>query len=427
MQESTVVPSDLKRRSNETAHSSAPKRRRSNKDQLSPGVRVHLAVRVRLLSYRDSATDSIVLVVITPAPMVKPTPATSRHPTTEESTMVSPNRKRHSNEAAQSSATKRRRSRKEPPSSEVRVNVRVNVRLLSVRDLQTPSIVRVLDYRCHVFDPKAEAESFHFEGGGNVKPNVDQTFMFYQFFDETEDHVYVFENTTWGMLTMLLEGCNCSVLACISRGTDKAFALLGSEECPGVLSLMASQLYQRVLKLRSEGQTCALAVPCLEVYNKVFQEMLCLDPAKGIAILNLTIHKVTEAGTILELFFKGNKNRSQHATDAHAESSSSHAIFESYVTVTENVTRSDARGTKLNLSLLALGNCIDARAKNGTQQVPYQDFKLTHILKDSLGGSGNAHVIGTATALKLSALIEEFKQKVEGLERKLEKAKCGRL
>ncbi|KAH7980715.1 hypothetical protein HPB49_018436 [Dermacentor silvarum] len=338
MQESTVVPSDLKRRSNETAHSSAPKRRRSNKDQLSPGVRVHLAVRVRLLSYRDSATDSIVLVVITPAPMVKPTPATSRHPTTEESTMVSPNRKRHSNEAAQSSATKRRRSRKEPPSSEVRVNVRVNVRLLSVRDLQTPSIVRVLDYRCHVFDPKAEAESFHFEGGGNVKPNVDQTFMFYQFFDETEDHVYVFENTTWGMLTMLLEGCNCSVLACISRGTDKAFALLGSEECPGVLSLMASQLYQRVLKLRSEGQTCALAVPCLEVYNKVFQEMLCLDPAKGIAILNLTIHKVTEAGTILELFFKGNKNRSQHATDAHAESSSSHAIFESYVTVTENVT-----------------------------------------------------------------------------------------
>ncbi|KAH7981052.1 hypothetical protein HPB49_021129 [Dermacentor silvarum] len=59
-------------------------------------------------------------------------------------------------------------------------------------------------------------------------------------------------------------------------------------------------------------------------------------------------------------------------------------------------------GTKLSLSFLAFGNCIDARSKKGTQQVPYQDSQLTHILKDSLGGSGNVLVIGTATALKLS-------------------------
>ncbi|KAH7978996.1 hypothetical protein HPB49_007728 [Dermacentor silvarum] len=196
--------------------------------------------------------------------MVRPTPATSRHLTTEESAMVSPSRRRRSNEAAQSSATKRRQSRKDPPSPGVRVNVGVRVRLLSVRDFQAASIVRMLDYRCHVFDPKAELESFHFEDGGNVKPIEDQTFMFCQFFDETEDHVYVFENTTRAMLTMLLEGCNCSVLACISTGTDKDFAMLGSKECPAVVSLMASELYQRAPKLQSEGQTCDVAVACLE-------------------------------------------------------------------------------------------------------------------------------------------------------------------
>ncbi|KAH7981518.1 hypothetical protein HPB49_025128 [Dermacentor silvarum] len=386
---------------------------------------------MRLLSDRDSETTSIVLVFIRPAPMVRPTPATSRHPTTDESTMVSPNRKRRSNEAAQSSATKRRQSKKDPPSPGVRVNVAERVRLLSVRDFQTASMVRVLHDRCHVFPPKTEAEPFHFQDGGNFKPNEDQTLTFYEFFDETEENVYVCENTTRGMLSMLFEGCNCSVFACSSTGADIAFALLGSEECPGVVSHMASEFYQRVDKLRSECQTWDVAVACLEVYNKVVQDLLCLDPAKGIAILNLAIDKVKEVGTLLKLLLKGNKNRSQHTTRANAQSSWSHTIFENHVTVTETATNTsketrismcsadlavsehaaaasrDANdqmreGTKLNLSLLALGNCIDLCSKNGTKEVPYQDSKLTHIVKDSLGGSGNALVIGTATALKLS-------------------------
>ncbi|KAH7979368.1 hypothetical protein HPB49_009240 [Dermacentor silvarum] len=252
---------------------------------------------VRLLSDRDSVTTSVVLVVITPPPVVKPTTATSRKPTTKESTMV------------------------------------------------------------------------------------------------------------------------------------PTFSRLDSEECPGVISLMPSKLYQRVDKQRSDGQTCDVAVNCLEVYNKVVRELLCLDPAKGIAILYLPILKVKEAGTLLEPLLKG-KKPTQHATDANAESSWSHAIFQSYTTVTENATSTNKEirlwvcsvdlagsehaaatsrdrkdqmrgGTKLNLSLLALGNCIDARSKNGTQQVRYQDSKLTHILKHSLGGSVSTLMIGTVTAVKL--------------------------
>ncbi|KAH7980578.1 hypothetical protein HPB49_017296 [Dermacentor silvarum] len=389
-----------------------------------------MAVHMRLLSDRDSEATSIVLVVITPAPLVRPTPVTSKHPTTDESTMVSPNRKRRSNEAAQSSATKCRQSRKDPPSPGVWVNVAARVRLLSVSDFQTASIVSVQDYRCHVFDPKAEAESFHFRDGANAKPNEYQMFMFDRFLDETKDNVYVCENTTRGIVTMLLEDCNCSLFACISTGADKAFALLGSEECHGMVSRMASELYERAPKLHSEGQTCDVAVAYLEIYNKVVRDLLCLDPAKSIVLLNLTIHKAKATGALLELLLK-EKNRTQHTTNANSESSWSHAISQSYVTVTENATSlskqtrvsmcsvdlasteraasasRDAEdqmreGTKLNLSLLALGNCIDARPKNGTQQVPYQDSKLTHILKDSLGGSGDVLVIGTAMAVRLS-------------------------
>lgn len=409
------------------------------------------------------------------------------------------NRKRRSNETAQS-APKRRRSGNNTPAPGARVNVAVRVRPHSEREAETASIVRVVDDRCLVFDPKAEAEPFYFQGqracGGLIKPNKDQTFMFDQVFDENKDNDYVFEHTTKEMLTTLLEGCNCSVFAYGATGAGKTFTMLGSEECPGVVSLTASELYRRVDKLRSEGQSCDVAVAYLEVYNEVVRDLLCPngpslvvrdDPNKGIAISNLSIHKVKESGALFELLLKGNRNRTQHATDANSESSRSHAIFQVYVTQTENVTSTSKgirvskmsfvdlagseraaavsrnikdrmrEGTKINLSLLALGNCIDALSKGGAQRVPYRGSKLTHILKDSLGGTCRTLMIAAVSPSKLSytethntlkyaeramkielqakknvlnvnvhmsmysALIEEYKQKVEGLQRKLDK------
>ncbi|XP_049511418.1 kinesin-like protein KIF18B [Dermacentor silvarum] len=414
--------------------------------------------------------------------------------------MAPPNRKRRSNETAQPSAPKRRRSGNNLPSPGARVNVAVRVRPLRDREAETSSIIRVVDDRCLVFDPKAEAEPFYFQGQqvcapGLVKPNKDQTFMFDQVFDDTKDNQYVFEHTTKDMLTTLLEGCNCCVFAYGPTGAGKTYTMLGSEECPGVITLTVGELYRLVEKLRSEGQTCDVAVAYMEVYNEVVRDLLCPngptlvvrdDPAKGIAISNLTIHKVKEAGALFQLLVKGSKNRTQHATDANEVSSRSHAIFQVYVTQTENVTSTSKgirvskmsfidlagseraaainrnvkerirEGTKINLSLLALGNCIDALSKSGPQRVPYRGSKLTHILKDSLGGTCRTLMIAAVTPSKLSytdthntlkyaeramkielqakknvlnvnvhmtmytALIDEYKQKVEGLQRKLD-------
>ncbi|XP_077493914.1 uncharacterized protein LOC144104654 [Amblyomma americanum] len=410
-----------------------------------------------------------------------------------------PPQKRRSNEAAPNSAAPKRRRSGGQPSASGRVNVAVRVRPLREREAETSSIVRVVDERCLVFDPKAEADPFYFQGqracGGLVKPNKDQTFMFDKVFDETKDNMYVFEHTTKEMVVTLLDGCNCSVFAYGATGAGKTFTMLGTEHCPGVVSLTVSHLYECVDKLRSEGQSCEVAVAYLEVYNEVVRDLLCPggpplivrdDPAKGIAISNLTVHKVREADALLELLLKGNKNRTQHATDANAESSRSHAIFQVYVTQTETVTGTSKgiraskmsfidlagseraaavsrnigarlrEGTKINLSLLALGNCIDALSKNGVQRIPYRGSKLTHILKDSLGGTCRTLMIAAVTPSKLSytdtyntlkyaeramkielqakknimnvnvhmsmytALIEEYKQKVDGLQRKLD-------
>ena len=52
----------------------------------------------------------------------------------------------------------------------------------------------------------------------------------------------------------------------------------------------------------------------------------------------------------------------------------------------------------INKSLSALGNVISSlrHARNTkSQHIPYRDSKLTHILKDSLGGNSLTHIIIT--------------------------------
>ena len=56
-------------------------------------------------------------------------------------------------------------------------------------------------------------------------------------------------------------------------------------------------------------------------------------------------------------------------------------------------------GAKINQSLLALANCINAlfqhdKARSGTKvHIPFRDSKLTRLLKDSLGGTCNTVMI----------------------------------
>ncbi|KAL3244488.1 hypothetical protein MRX96_002251 [Rhipicephalus microplus] len=412
----------------------------------------------------------------------------------------SQNSKRRSSDTAKS-APKCHYAGNNPPSPGARVNMAVRVRPLNERESETSSIVCVGDDRCLVLNPKVEAESVNFRGqqacAGFVKPHKDYTFMFEKVFSEDKDTKDVFERTTKEMLTTLLDGYNSSVFVYGATGTGKMFTMMGSEDCPGVVSLTASELYRRKDRLRSKGQSCDVAVAYMEVYNKVVRDLLCPkgpslvvrdDPAKGIAISNLSIHKVKESGALFEFLQKGNRNRTQHTTHANSESSRSHTIFQIYITQTENVTSTSKgirvskmsfvdlagservaavtkdikdqirEGTKVHLLLLTLGNCFDALSEGGAQRVPYRDSKLTHILKDSLGGTCRTLLMAFVSPSKLSytdthntlkyaeramqielqaqkkvhnvnahtpmysSLVEEYKRKVEGLQRKLDKA-----
>jgi kinesin family member 18/19 len=76
-------------------------------------------------------------------------------------------------------------------------------------------------------------------------------------------------------------------------------------------------------------------------------------------------------------------------------------------TVTENRGLRLREGAKINRSLLALANCINAlgdKTKKGFF-VPYRDSKLTRLLKDSLGG--NCKTVMIANISPSGAQFEE--------------------
>jgi len=77
----------------------------------------------------------------------------------------------------------------------------------------------------------------------------------------------------------------------------------------------------------------------------------------------------------------------------------------------ESVGKSGATGTtleeakKINQSLSALGNCIYALGQKKRGHIPYRDSKLTHILRESLGGNCKTTLLITCSPHKLN--IEE--------------------
>ena len=82
-------------------------------------------------------------------------------------------------------------------------------------------------------------------------------------------------------------------------------------------------------------------------------------------------------------------------------------------TVTENRGLRLREGAKINRSLLALANCINAlgdQTKKGIF-VPYRDSKLTRMLKDSLGGNSK-----TLMMCNISPASSQFEETLNTLK-----------
>ncbi|NXO47106.1 KI18B protein, partial [Aramus guarauna] len=328
------------------------------------------------------------------------------------------------------------------PSEEGTVAVMVRVRPPAPCERAAHPVLHVVDQHILVFDPEEVSGP-----PGSVLPTrgpkhqgKDLKFVFDRVFGEGATQEEVFQHTTHEVLDSVLNGYNCSVFAYGATGAGKTYTMLGSEKSPGIMYLTMVELYKRI-EARKEEKSCEVLVSYQEVYNEQIHDLLepkgplaiREDPEKGVVVQGLSYHQPESAEQLLEMLANGNKNRTQHPTDANATSSRSHAVFQIYVKQQDRIggltrdlqvakmslidlagsERASVANTKgerlreganINRSLLALINVINALAdaKSKKTHIPYRDSKLTRLLKDSIGGNCRTIMIAAVSPSTLS-------------------------
>jgi len=222
---------------------------------------------------------------------------------------------------------------------------------------------------------------------------------------------------------------------------------------------------ERQVKLAAGTLEIKVKVSYLEIYNETLMDLVAgtqnglkLSESRktgtGIVCENLTETDVADADQAHRIFIDGTKNRRRAATAMNKESSRSHTIFtlvvESAQTASDGITTNKfarlhmvdlagserqrdtkAEGERLkeassiNISLLTLGrvmNNLAVNAKGGHRHVNFRDSKLTHFLKESLGGNaktlfvanigpGEKHFGETLSTLKFANQCKQIKNK----------------
>lgn len=312
------------------------------------------------------------------------------------------------------------------------------------------SIIDVIDDKMLIFDPldyDNQRAQYHYYHGKKYKeigprPNKNAKYIFDKVFDETADNFYIYETVTKPMIQATVDGLNCSVFAYGATGSGKTHTMLGSPEHPGVIYHTARELFRQIMTLTEiDAFPPEIKIGFFEIYNENIRDLLdnrkkftSLPVREGpteVIIPDLTFHQPSSAENVIELLEVGNANRSQHPTDANADSSRSHAIFQIYLTrkllsssqdiclqkskmslidlagserasvaYRAGIDRSknlQREGGNINKSLLALSNCINALAdaRRNNNHIPYRNSKLTLLLRDSLGGKCRTAMIAT--------------------------------
>lgn len=206
----------------------------------------------------------------------------------------------------------------------------------------------------------------------------------------------------------------------------------GKDEPPelrGVIPNAINHIFEFVNATNDSGHEFLVRCSYLEIYNEELLDLLSdprnppkceikEDVTKGVFVKNLSDVIVRNEKEMMDLLERGQKSRHVASTLMNSESSRSHSIFTLVVEMSskddtgkdhlragklnlvdlagsERQKKTGAsgaqlkEGSRINLSLSALGNVISALAdaKGPKNHIPYRDSKLTRLLQDSLGGN----------------------------------------
>ncbi|KAG0561306.1 hypothetical protein KC19_9G053700 [Ceratodon purpureus] len=278
-----------------------------------------------------------------------------------------------------------------------------------------------------------------------------ETYQFDEVLTETASQKRVYEVVAKPVVESVLEGYNGTVMAYGQTGTGKTFTLgrLGEEDCAdrGIMVRAMEDILSNVIP----GED-TVTVSYLQLYMETVQDLLAPerdnisiqeDPKTGdVSVPGATQVLLQDQTSFVRLLDVGEANRFAANTKLNTESSRSHALLLVNVKKTvksrpgdlvtnengngspqttkglraptirrskllivdlagsERVDKSGSEGHTLeeaksiNLSLTALGKCINALAEN-SPHVPIRDSKLTRLLRDSFGGTARTSLIVT--------------------------------
>ncbi|KAL3645606.1 hypothetical protein CASFOL_010786 [Castilleja foliolosa] len=275
------------------------------------------------------------------------------------------------------------------------------------------------------------------------------TFEFDEVLTEFASQKRVYEVVAKPVVESVLEGYNGTVMAYGQTGTGKTYTLgrLGEKDAAD-RGIMLRAMEDILSEISPENDV--VCVSYFQLYMETIQDLLnpandnisiAEDPKSGdVSLPGATLVEIRNHKSFMELLQLGEAHRFAANTKLNTESSRSHAILmvqikrsvkgkkssvssetgnmnltgknlkptlvrKSKLVIvdlagSERIDKSGSEGHTLeeaksiNLSLSALGKCINALAENSAH-VPVRDSKLTRLLRDSFGGTARTSLIIT--------------------------------
>ncbi|XP_039046800.1 kinesin-like protein KIN-UA isoform X2 [Hibiscus syriacus] len=275
------------------------------------------------------------------------------------------------------------------------------------------------------------------------------TYEFDEVLTEFASQKRVYEVVAKPVVEGVLNGYNGTIMAYGQTGTGKTYTLgrLGEEDTAN-RGIMVRAMEDILAEVSPERDT--VSVSYLQLYMESLQDLL--DPTKDnisiiedhksgdVSLPGATVVEIRDQQSFLELLRLGEAHRHAANTKLNTESSRSHALLMVHVkrsvkgresahssensnntsmskslrpplvrkgklvvvdlAGSERIDKSGIEGhtreeaKSINLSLSALGKCINALAENSAH-VPVRDSKLTRLLRDSFGGTARTSLVIT--------------------------------
>ncbi|XP_066169205.1 kinesin-like protein KIF9 [Sylvia atricapilla] len=246
----------------------------------------------------------------------------------------------------------------------------------------------------------------------------------------------VYETVAKDLVFKALQGYNGTIMCYGQTGAGKTYTMTGAAseyKNRGIIPRAIQQVFKSAAEFLNILVTVRISY--LEIYNENLFDLLApalgrgckdnqlavMDGPQGVYVKGLSIHPVSHEEEALHLLFEGETNRVIAEHSLNKNSSRSHCIFTMYIEcrsrdytnhkcLKSKITLIDLAGSErlsktgsdgqvrveasyINKSLSFLEQLVIALADPKREHIPFRQSKLTHVLKDSLGGNCNTVLV----------------------------------